>query len=136
MAHAGTENGNLIVTYDDLVKYGLDRRSIAYAVDLAEQLGFLDVIQKGIKGFGPARRPSIYGLTWLDRADRTPASNRWRQITTSSDVQRTLEIAAGNAAKRKGEHLAKRYSKEPGHRQDIESSSRNETGELRHSPVA
>lgn len=86
MAHAGCMNGDLIVSYDDFVKSGIDRRSIAKAIDLCVCLGFLDLIQRGIRAYGPSRRPSVYGLTWLDRCDRTFATNRWRNIRTDQDV--------------------------------------------------
>ena len=86
MVHGGTENGQLIVTYDDFVRYGLRRRSIANAVRTAVALGFLDVTTRGGRSFGIARQPSAYGLTWLPRCDWTPASNRWKSIATKREA--------------------------------------------------
>ncbi len=90
MLHGGTENGNLIVTYDDFEAYGIRRGSTSQAIRQAEALGFVDVIDRGRRSFGSARRPARYGLTWLPRADRTPASNRWKSIQTDQQAKQVL----------------------------------------------
>ncbi len=93
-AHGGTQNGQLVVTYDDFVGYGLSSRRItAQAIRIAVALGFLDIAMRGVRAFGSARRPSRYGLTWLPRSDRTPASNRWRSIVTKEDARRLVASA-------------------------------------------
>lgn len=95
MAHAGTQNGELTVTYEDFAAYGLaSRRATAVAIRVAVTLGFLDVTFRGQRCYGRARRPSRYGLTWLPRADRTPASNRWRTIRTRDDAKAAVRAAA------------------------------------------
>jgi hypothetical protein len=78
MSHGGTQNGTLIVTYNDFELYGIRRRSIPEAIRLAKYLGFIDITSQGHPSYGIARRPSTYGLTWLPRCDGTPAANRWR----------------------------------------------------------
>lgn len=86
MNHAGTENGNLPVTYDDFEGFGVRRKSIKKAIDLCVALGFLDVVTPGVRSYGSARRPTRYGITWLPRADRTPASNRWKRIKNREEA--------------------------------------------------
>lgn len=81
MAHGGTRNGELVVTYDDFARYGLSsRRATATGLRAAEALGFIDVTARGRLCYGGARVASRYGLTWLPRCDGTPASNRWEAI--------------------------------------------------------
>jgi hypothetical protein len=93
MAHAGTQNGNLPVTYDNFVDYGVRRSSIKKAISIARKLGFLDVVVPGLRGHGVARRPTLYGVPWLIREDWTPASNRWKPIT-DADAKAILELFA------------------------------------------
>jgi hypothetical protein len=79
LAHAGTENGNLIATYSDFQQYGLRRRSsIAPAIIEAETIGFIDVIERGGSAYAEFRNPSRYGLAWVDRKDGSPPTNRWK----------------------------------------------------------
>jgi hypothetical protein len=88
MAHAGTRNGSLIVTYDDFIEFGLaSRRATASAIRTASELGFIDVVERGRRCFGGVRRPSQYGLTWLDRSDGTARSNRWRTIASRGEAK-------------------------------------------------
>lgn len=79
MEHAGTMNGELVITYDDFVDFGIRRRSIREAIDVAKALGFLDVVIEGKRSYGNARRPTEYGLTWMGR-NRMPPSNRWQKL--------------------------------------------------------
>jgi len=81
MSHGGAENGGLPVTYDQFEEFGVRRATIKVAITIAVELGWIDVVQPGLRGHGSARRPTVYGLTWLPRADWTPPSNRWRTIT-------------------------------------------------------
>jgi hypothetical protein len=93
MSHAGTQNGELIVTYDHFAQYGLSSRRLTSAgIRIALALGFLDIAIKGVRSFGGARRASQYALTWLPRADRTPASNRWRSIATDAEAKAIVRI--------------------------------------------
>jgi hypothetical protein len=81
MAHAGRENGGLKITYAQFAAYGVRRAAVKSAISIAEELGWIDTVERGIRAYGSARRPSRYGLTWLLRSDWTPASNRWRNLT-------------------------------------------------------
>jgi hypothetical protein len=93
MHHGGTENGNLAVTYDDFEKANIDRHTIRTAIAVAEVLGFIDVVELGMKGHGVARRPSRYALTWLPRNDDMAATNRWKAIETAADAKKAVARA-------------------------------------------
>ncbi|MBL4886393.1 MAG: hypothetical protein JKY95_17920 [Planctomycetaceae bacterium] len=80
MAHAGTENGNLICTYNNFADYGVRRQSIATAVRQLEYMGFIRV-EKGW-AYSGEHLPSKYRITWLPSADGTPATNEWKSITS------------------------------------------------------
>ncbi len=86
MAHAGTENGNLVVTYDDFVKFGIRRQSINAAIREAIERGFIIVTVQGRASVGEARWPNRYALTWLPLKDGAPATNRWKAWTHRSST--------------------------------------------------
>jgi hypothetical protein len=77
MAHAGTENGNLIVTYDDFEKFGIRRGTLKDAISQAAERGLIVVTEKGRASSGPHRWPSKYALGWLPMKDGSAACNRW-----------------------------------------------------------
>ena len=80
MNHAGTENGNLLATYDQLAEYGCSRRLVSEAIAEATFLGLVSVERGG--RWADTNQPSRYCLTWLysDR-DGTSATNRWKGVT-------------------------------------------------------
>ena len=78
MAHAGTENGNLVVTYGDFVKFGVHREALPRAIAEAAARGLIIVTERGRASTGPDRWPSRYALGWLPRFDGAPAMNRWK----------------------------------------------------------
>ena len=86
MHHAGTENGELVVTFDNFEAIGVPRHSAKCAIAVAVALGFIDITFKGVRSHGAARRPSKYAITWLPQNDGTPASNRWKSIATKDQA--------------------------------------------------
>src|SRR5262249_39910731 len=48
--HAGLDNGQLVVTYEQFVDYGMDRGAIAPAIRECVALGFLEVTEWGRAG--------------------------------------------------------------------------------------
>jgi hypothetical protein len=76
--HAGKDNGRLICTYDDLEQYGVRRMSIAPAIRLAVQLGFIRVTQIGWRSAG-YRRPAQYRLTFLP-TDNAGPTDEWKHV--------------------------------------------------------
>jgi hypothetical protein len=76
MAHAGTMNGELIVTYTDFIKHGSRRESLPAGIAEASGRGLIIVTEKGKASTGPDRWPSKYALGWLPLKDGAAASNR------------------------------------------------------------
>jgi hypothetical protein len=64
-AHAGKENGYLIVTYDQFVAHGIGRRFVRPAIEEAIELGLLVVPRQGLYRGGARRHPNLYRLTYL-----------------------------------------------------------------------
>jgi len=94
MSHAGTQNGDLPVTYTDFESYGVRRKSIPDAIAEAEALGWIDIVERGRRGYADIRRPSKYGLTWLPRAaGGMPPSNRWKRQRTMPEARAVLKEA-------------------------------------------
>jgi hypothetical protein len=120
MAHAGTENGNLTVTYADFIAYGVRKKSIPSAIAIVEGLGWIDITVQGKQAVEEDRYPSRYALTWLPQPARgKPATNRWRQMTTRAAARAVVRQAlAHREAKRdksaaRGRHGQKRKAKVP-----------------------
>lgn len=99
--HAGTENGKLIVTYDDFEKFGIRRSSIKPAIKEATALGWIDCTQAGRMAYADIRIPSHYALTWLYRSDGTPASNRWKRYEDEQSARSAAKNAIGRKKARK-----------------------------------
>lgn len=100
LGHGGRENGNLKVTYDQFVAFGVSRSLIAPGIALLSRVGLIDVSVRGLRSHGIARRPNSYRLTWLPRADEAPATNRWkgyiasrRQVKSNLPGSKTRTIA-------------------------------------------
>jgi hypothetical protein len=64
-AHAGKENGYLIVTYDQFVAYGIGRRFVRPAIEEAVKLGLAKVTRQGLYRGAARRQPNLYQLTYL-----------------------------------------------------------------------
>ena len=91
MGHGGKLNGELTVTYDQFVSFGIRRSSIREAIEFAVRLGWIDITVHGSRSYGMRRVASAYGLTWLPRCDSTPPSNRWKSVT----AERAKRATAG-----------------------------------------
>ncbi|MCA3625003.1 MAG: hypothetical protein IOC52_12610 [Methylobacterium sp.] len=77
-AHAGRQNGQLIVTYDDFADYGVRRSSIALAIRDLENAGFIETL-RGKLSYGVGKCPSRYRLTWLPTYEGKAPTNEWRK---------------------------------------------------------
>ena len=82
MDHAGTENGNLIATYEQLIKHGLTGDAIKTAVDQAEAFGFIKVNRGG--RWAGTNKPSTYRLTWIGDKYHNAPTNDWKRITAKT----------------------------------------------------
>ena len=87
--HAGTENGNLMSTYDQLVALGASRSCLKDAIAEGMFLGLIAVEPGG--RWADSNQPSRYRLTWLynDRDD-TPATDEWRR-RSETDIKKWRE---------------------------------------------
>jgi hypothetical protein len=90
MSHGGRENGNLTVTYDDFVGYGVRRSSISTAIRQAEALGFILVTERGRGGNAEFRRASKYALGWLPQADGTLAKHQWHRFESNEEAKAAI----------------------------------------------
>ena len=82
MNHAGTENGNLKATYDQLTAWGLTRSEICAAIDEAEFLGLVR-FERGGRWAG-TNQPSTYRLTFQADREDNPPTNGWKGKTAEA----------------------------------------------------
>jgi hypothetical protein len=79
MSHAGTENGNLKATHEQLRAFGLSANLIRDAIEEALFLGLID-FERGGRWAG-TNQPSVFRLTFLaDRNNNSP-TNEWKSQT-------------------------------------------------------
>lgn len=77
MAHAGTENGNLMATRSQLEAFGLSVNHITSAIRECEEKGLVKARRAGM------RIATKYRLTWLADRDFNPATNEWKAYRNS-----------------------------------------------------
>jgi hypothetical protein len=88
MHHGGVENGNLPVTYDDFVEYGIHRHGIAPAIRELEGLGFIEITQRGRAGNREFRSPSKYRLTYRNaKGEPGDGTHEWRWIESLGQAE-------------------------------------------------
>ena len=78
MHHAGSENGNLIVTHQQFIEYGLTAGAIREAVEEANFLGLIRYERGG--RWACKNTPSTYRLTWIGDKYGCPPTNEWKGI--------------------------------------------------------
>ncbi len=103
MNHAGTENGNLMATYDQQVTWGASRPCLKGSIDEATFLGLIRVDPGG--RWAGTNEPSRYRLTWLynDRDD-TPATDEWKRVTEEA-IKKWKEGRRQRATKKQNHSL-------------------------------
>jgi hypothetical protein len=86
--HGGNDNGQLPVTIDQFVEYGMHRSSVAPAIREAEALGFIRV-ERGRGGNAEYRRPNKFYLTFSNwRGSKAePPSHDWKHIKSMDQAQ-------------------------------------------------
>jgi len=86
--HGGVENGELPVTYDHFVEYGLHRHAIAPAIRELAALGFIEVTRRGCALNGDQQQVSLYRLTFR-HAKGAPGdgTHEWRRIPTIKQAE-------------------------------------------------
>ena len=87
--HGGNDNGNLPVTYEDFLEFGIgDRSGVAAARREAVALGFLR-FTPGRAGNREFRRPDLFGITFAVG----DATHEWRKIQTLEQAFAVAQIA-------------------------------------------
>lgn len=95
--HAGLENGDLPVTFQNFVDYGMDRHSIAPAMRECIALGFVVITKQGSAGNREFRAPNVFRLTYLHTKDAAPTHD-WRKIEPTMEGAQRLAVAARKAS--------------------------------------
>lgn len=95
MNHAGTENGNLIATYRQLVAFGLSGRLISDAIAELEFLGLVRVRHGGMTR-GNVKRENLYRLTFYADSECRPATNEWKRLTDDDIAARKAKRGKSN----------------------------------------
>lgn len=96
MTNGGTENGKLIVTYDNFAAWGVkNRKTICNALRELETAGFVRVTYAGRVSYGAARNPSQYRLTWIGTWDGNPPTNEWKAFEKAKSPGANLSLVPG-----------------------------------------
>jgi len=93
LRHGGKENGQLAVTFEQFVAFGIHRHAIAPAIREARALGFLKITSPGAAGNAEFRAPNRFKLTYLPSMGTNPATHEWRSITTIDHAEMTAREA-------------------------------------------
>ena len=99
MNHAGTENGNLKATHEQLRAYGLSGNSIRDAVEEAEFLGLLQFERGG--RWANTNQPSTYRLTFLPDREHNPPTDEWKRRTDDKIREWKAERKTRRSGRRK-----------------------------------
>ena len=97
--HGGRDNGRLPVTFDDFVRYGVDRHAIAPAMREVEALGFAVVTERGRAANADFRTPNKFRLTYRP-TQGCGATDDWRNIKTDEDAKARAMAARSLTSKK------------------------------------
>jgi hypothetical protein len=81
LRHGGYENGGLFVSYEQLVLYGLSKRTIRPTLALGEALKLITVFRTEEVGGSNIRPPNSYGLTYVPMKGKGTPGDEWKQVT-------------------------------------------------------
>jgi len=99
LAHHGrNDNGQLPVTFEDFIEYGITREAIAPAIRESQALGFIRVTEQGRGGNAEYKRPNKFFLTYTrDRLSLVnPPTDDWRKIKTIEEAETIARQARGH----------------------------------------
>lgn len=96
--HGGNNNGQLPLTYQDLIDYGMSRNQIAAAMREAVALGFAECTRQGRGGNADSRSASLWRITYQhDRGSRAnPPTHEWRRFKTIEQAKSIASAARAN----------------------------------------
>jgi hypothetical protein len=89
--HGGNDNGKLPVTFEDFIKYGIDRHAIAPALRELEALGFIEITERGRAGNAEFRSPNKFRLT--HRKTDVEPTNDWRKVKSIDEAVSIAQAA-------------------------------------------
>jgi hypothetical protein len=124
--HAGRDNGKLPVTFEDFIKYGLDRHAIAPAIRELEALGFIRVTEHGRAGNAEHRSANKFYLTFANERDGGEPSHDWRKVQTMEDAEQLARAA--RAAKNKSAARRGRRREKPASEKSVGKNSESQCG--------
>jgi hypothetical protein len=110
MAHAGTENGNLAVTWSDFEKAGVRYKTIKLAIEDACQRGLITLTVKGRASVGQDRWPARYALGWLPLSNGSAAPNRWKAWHAAPSKRHITQHLRSRGQNAPGENGGKPWS--------------------------
>jgi hypothetical protein len=104
--HGGNDNGQLPVTFDDFVEYGIDRGSVAPALREGEALGFFCITDRGRGGNREYRAPNKFYLTFAfgRESRKKPPTDEWRKIKTIEEAKTIARLARAEKDQRAVAH--------------------------------
>ena len=99
--HGGNGNGQLPVTFNDFVHYGVRRHAIAPALRDLEALGFIEITERGRAGNAEFRQPHKFRLTYRHVARANP-TDEWRRIKTPEQANALIGRSMAKQKSRAG----------------------------------
>jgi hypothetical protein len=91
-------NGELIVTYENFVDYGICRRLVRPAINEVVALGFVRVTREGVAGNADECQATQFLITYQHNGSAQYLEDGWKRIKTDEEA----EAIAKAARKRKG----------------------------------
>ena len=110
--NGGTNNGKLIVTFDQFGKHRVRRKAIAPALRELEALGFIEIVEHGCAGNAGYGKPNVFRLTYRPAVGAPEdGSHEWRRVKTMEDALRIQKAARAtppqNSIQRGGSRVRK-----------------------------
>jgi len=117
MAHAGLENGRLIVTYLQFIEFGIYRRMVTQSIAEAEERGLIEVM---FRGWRLKDTPNRYRLTYYATGTRIESgavewsapTNEWRRYGKHSQDDGSLSDTAEFTLRQRENIPARKHSPE------------------------
>jgi len=105
MSHAGTENGNLKIPYNQLERWWhIPRRLIRQTIDEAIERGLIEERRSGWRLSYAKSMPNTYRLTFRPTREGAPPqsrppTNEWRKYRSPKNKSNGSEVAPGKCHK-------------------------------------
>jgi hypothetical protein len=113
--HGGSDNGDLIVTYEQFVRYGIGRKQIGPAIRELEKLGFIVVTERGAAGNANEKAPNKFRLTYRgssgQHAVMGDGSHEWRGIQSMKEAKAIAKAARATKPERRYRYSRQRGAK-------------------------